>query len=625
MKIRGSVAALFLSFVLAPWVSGQSPKIDRVDPPNWWVSLPDPMLMLHGEGLQGAKFHVRGRGVTIEKSSASENGHWAFLWLKTNHAAAQTIEILATSTQGSTTARYQYEKAAAADAGPRGFSSKDVMYLIMPDRFADGDRSNDEPVPGMSTYDRSKSRGYHGGDLRGITEHLDYLQELGVTTVWTTPVVANNPKGGDYHGYGATDLYAIDPHLGTIAEYRALADGLHQRGMKLVFDAVPNHVGPANVWVKDPPMPDWFHGTLANHIPANGDFNAIVDPHAPPRDAKAALDGWFANILPDMNQENPVVAKYLTDNMMWWVQAIGLDGLRIDTFPYIRRPFWQQYLSTLHAAFPRISTVGEIMNPDATVVSYFAGGAEHEGVDTRLDTPFDYPVYFALRGVLVGGKDMTYLADVLRQDTLYPHPERLTPFLGNHDVMRFMSEKGASVALLKMGFGLLLTMRGMPQIYAGDEIAMPGGEDPDNRRDFPGGFPGDKQNAFMASGRTAEQKDVHDWVAALAKLRAAHAVLQTGVQQNLFADATGFAFVRSMTMDGCRAGDHADAAERVLVVANRSAAKRTIAVATAGTVLAGCGSVMGAMDGRADGVAVMVAGKTSVEVEPYSVAAFLVR
>lgn len=625
MKIRSSVVAFAFSFVLAPLLSGQSPKIDRVDPPNWWVSLPDPMLMLHGEGLWGAKFRVWGRGIALEKSSASENGHWAFLWLKANHAAAQTLEITVSSGEGSTTAKYRYEKAAAPESSPRGFSSKDVMYLIMPDRFADGDTTNNEPIAGMSTYDRNEPRGYHGGDLRGITEHLDYLKELGVTTVWTTPVLANNPKGGDYHGYGAADMYAIDPHLGTLADYRALADALHQRGMKLIFDAVPNHVGPANVWVQDPPMPDWFHGTLANHIPANGDFNSIVDPHAAPRDAKAALDGWFANILPDMNQENPVVAEYLTDNMIWWVQAVGLDGLRIDTFPYVRRPFWQQYIGTLHAAFPRISTVGEIMNPDATLVSYFAGGVEHEGADTKLDTPLDYPVYYALRGVLLGGKDMTYLADVLRQDTLYPHPERLTPFLGNHDVTRFMNEKGATTALLKMGFGLLMTMRGMPQLYAGDEIAMRGGDDPDNRRDFPGGFPGDKQNAFVASGRTAEQADVHDWVAALGRMRAEHAVLQNGVQQNLFSDATAFAFVRAVTMAGCHAGGHEAATERVLVVANRSAAKRTITIATGGTVLEGCGVATRAMEGKAAGVATIAAGTTSVDVEPYSVAAFLVR
>jgi glycosidase len=357
-------------------------------------------------------------------------------------------------------------------------------------------------------------------------------------------------------------MYAVDPHLGTLADFEHLADALHRRGMKFVLDTVPNHVGPAHPWVEDEPTPDWFHGTAAKHIPAVGDFSAIVDPHGSDRDRIPPLQGWFADILPDMNQENPLVATYLIQNAIWWVESAGLDGLRIDTFPYVSRSFWHDFHAQLHELFPRLTTVGEVMNEDPTIVSYFAGGAVHAGVDTGLDTPFDYPGYFALRAVCIKGQPMTLLAKTLRQDSLYPHPERLVPFEGNHDVRRFLSEPGATAAELKLAFGLLATMRGMPQIYAGDEIAMEGGEDPDNRRDFPGGFPGDAQNAFTSAGRTPVQADMHDWVSSLFALRHAHPAFNGGDQQEILVTDKVFAFARVATD---AAGD-----ERLLVVANNA-------------------------------------------------------
>ena len=302
------------------------------------------------------------------------------------------------------------------------------------------------------------------------------------------------------------DLYAVDPRLGTLAEYRELSDALHRRHMKLVFDDVPNHVGPQHVWASDPPMPDWFHGTSAHHEENKYVFAPVTDPNAPAAASQDALDGWFVNSLPDMNQQNPAVAKYETQNMIWWIEAGGIDGLRIDTFPYVRRDFWQQYLGELTSLYPHLTSVGEVSIGDATINAYFAGGRTLAGVDTHLTTPFDYPLYHSLLDVLVKGKPMSQLEEGLRLDWLYPHPEALVPFLGNHDQVRFLSQPHATAALLRLGFGLLMTLRGMPELYSGDEIAMLGGEDPDNRRDFPGGFPGDKENAFTAAGRTPARR-----------------------------------------------------------------------------------------------------------------------
>ena len=569
-----------MSAVACECARAQAPTIDKIDPPGWWAGLPDPMLLVHGENLGGAQFAVSGRGVTLQRMQASANGHWAFLWLHTRGAAAQHLAIQARNGSGQVHRSFDLAARTRNEHAHLGFSSADVLYLIMTDRFARG--GNDTSTAGL---ERDKPRGWHGGNFAGITQHLDYLQKLGVTAVWTTPVASNGAMPESYHGYAATDLYAVDAHFGTLADYRRLADALHARGMKLVIDLVPNHLGVQHPWVKDPPAQEWFHGTREHHIGAQYDFAQLVDPHAPHAAWRAITDGWFTDAMPDLNQENPLVATYLIENALWWVETAKIDGIRLDTFPYVSRAFWHQFHTALLAAYPRLTTVGEVFNGDAEITSFFAGGVVRRGVDTGLDTPFDFPVYFALRNVLIDGKPMTDLAKVLRQDALYPHPERLVTFLGNHDTMRFFTAAHESGGKLKLALGILATMRGMPQIYSGDEIAMPGGDDPDNRRDFPGGFAGDAQNAFDAGGRNEIEQNVFAWTAALLALRKAHSALQTGMQQNLAATDDVLAFVRANNDHGC-APDHRE--ERVLVIVNKSAEGRQLDLHTEDTALAGC-------------------------------------
>lgn len=571
----------------APAIQGerpalQKPVIDKVDPPGWWAGLPSPMLLVHGQGLNSAHFRVDGSGVKLTRTQTSENGHWAFLWLETREAAAQTISIVATNDLGQAISSYQLAQRTASPDAHAGFSSSDVLYLIMIDRFARG-RSEIDP-PGN---DRAAPRGWHGGNFAGIEDRLDYLKQLGVTTLWTTPVASNEPMPETYHGYAATDLYAVDPHFGTLAEYRHLSDALHARGMKLVIDLAPNHIGVTHPWVNDPPAPEWLHGTLEHHRKMASDFYLLTDPHAPPERLLDVTSGWFTNAMPDLNQENPLVAAYLIQNAMWWVEEANIDGIRLDTFPYVGRAFWQQFDAALHGVYPHLTMVGEIFNPDPEVTSFFAGGATHQGIDTGLDTPFDFPLCFALRAALAEGKPMTEVAAVLMKDALYPHPERLATFIGNHDTSRFLTDASGSAAKLKLAIGLLATLRGMPLIYSGDEIGMAGGGDPDNRRDFPGGFAGDAHSAFTASTRTAAQQDVFAWTSALLNFRAAHGELKTGVEQNLFADTNAMAFVRAQDASGC-ASDHAR--EEILVVVNNAAHEKTVDLPMEGTALAGCAS-----------------------------------
>jgi glycosidase len=538
------------------------------------------MLLVHGDGLNRARFTVDGADVTLDHTQISDNGHWAFLWLKTANAAPQILWVTATNDQGQVRRSFTLAERSGDANAHVGFSSADALYLVMTDRFADGN-----PAKEKQGYDRAAAKGRHGGDFAGIEQHLDYLSELGVTALWTTPVASNGDTPDSYHGYAATDLYAVDAHFGTLEDYRHLSDALHDRQMKLVIDLVPNHIGVGHPWVLDPPAPDWFHGTLENHRLTQSNFYALVDPHAPRQAWSAITDGWFTDAMPDLNQENPLVARYLIQNALWWVETANLDGIRLDTFPYVDRAFWHDFHATLHSVYPHLTTVGEVFNGDPEVTSFFAGGVARRGIDTGLDTPFDFPVYFSLRDVLIHGKPMTDLARVLRQDSLYPHPERLVPFIGNHDTTRFMTDAGGSAAKLKLALGLVSTLRGMPQIYSGDEIGMDGGGDPGNRHDFPGGFAGDAHNAFTKTGRTATEEEIFAWTSGLLKMRASYPALQTGIEQNLFADEDVIAYIRSTDETGCATDQHTD---RLLIVVNKGGQSKVVDLPMEETALAGC-------------------------------------
>jgi glycosidase len=541
-----------------------APVVRKVEPPNWWIGLTqEVVVLLSGRNLQAAHAACNLPGVTVSHTQASPNGDYLFVWLKFSPQLKSGTSSCRISTEsGRTSFNFPIASRKPITGRNQGLAPDDVLYLIMPDRFANGDPSNDEPAEFPGSHDRAKPRAYHGGDLRGVKEHLPYLKDLGVTTLWLTPIVKNG-AAQDYHGYGAIDLYAVDPHLGTLLEYQDLVSAAHQQHMKVFFDVVPNHVGPLNPWVKDPPLPDWFHGTAENHLSSstplkrsfygqddkkeitNDLFESLADPHAPPQMRKNLTDGWFFGKLPDMNTENPIVVQYLIQNSIWWAETSGLDGYRIDTFPYVSRMFWSQWHRALRKIYPRLSTIGEVFHPDPTVTSFFAGGRKGwDGIDTQLTTVFDYPLYFAMRDVLLNGAPAGRIANILRQDSLYPQPEYLVPFFGNHDVVRFASAMGAAPEKLKLAHALTLTLRGIPEIYYGDEIGMNGGGDPDNRRDFPGGWSEDPQNAFTRDGRTPEQQRIFEYVQTLLQLRRQHSALREGRLWHLASDDSSYIFLR---------------------------------------------------------------------------------
>lgn len=555
-----------------PTLAG-GPVIRKVEPPNWWTHFtPEVTLLLTGENLSGAQVASAAKGVQVVGAEASSNGHYLFVRLKVSAAHPATVQLKLNTSSGSTTMSLPLLPRTKPAGRFEGFSRDDVIYLIMPDRFADGDPSNDQPPATTGTYDRGKPMAYHGGDLRGIREHLGYLHDLGVTTLWLTPVWKNTDS--DYHGYHVVDFYAIDDHMGSLAEYQGLLADAHKLGMKLLMDFVANHTGPKNSWADDPPTPTWLHGTPAHHLDPAYVFSGLVDPHAPVRQSRNTLEGWFAGKLPDLNPDDPKLGTYLAQNALWWTEAAQLDGFRIDTFPYSSRQFWSGWNKRVRDVYPHLDSVGEVADPDSTITSFFEGGRRQwDGIDSGLSTIFDFPLSAALRDVIIRGQPIEKIVRVLQHDALYPHPEMLVTFFGNHDNKRFVSEEGSNRDKLKAAFSLLLTMRGIPQIYSGDEIGMPGGDDPDNRRDFPGGFPGDPTNAFTPGGRTPEQRDIFAHVQALLTLRHEHPALRRGKHLHIAWDETYYAFVRELPE------------EKLLVVYNNASSPRELKIPLGDTPL----------------------------------------
>ena len=563
-----------LTFVKAPFrlVSAASPHFQKTtphilktEPPNWWtVSRPTTVqVLLTGTNLKKAKVQTSTKGVSVGQTSASPNGNYLFCdLLLTPEATAGTVELEITADSTTIQKSWPLFSPLPREGNYQGLLPSDIVYLIMPDRFADGDPSNNEPAGPGQTYNPKESRMYHGGDLRGVIQHLDYLKELGVTAIWLTPVYDNTDTKGDvYHGYHMTDFFDVEEHFGTLALYQELTREVHKRGMKLIQDIVPNHSGPDHDWVKNPPSKTWYNGTLQKHLDCSFDTPVLLDPKTPKKTRRLVTEGWFAGTLPDLNTLDARYRTYSLQNTLWWLNMTGQDALRIDTYPYVERAFWRDWQKGLDAEFPTVTDFGEVLVGDPKVVSFFKGGKTGwDGIDTGLKSVFDFPLAFAIREFCADDtKDSSRITDILAQDALYGDASSLVTLINNHDVSRLIQDAKGDSRRLRLAHAILLTLRGVPQLYYGDEIGMMGGNDPDNRRDFPGGF-GGSINAFDPAQRTAEQAAIWNDLQHLLALRRSHPTLQTGQHTNLLVKGRSLAYIRS------------DAKEKLLIVLNGKSA-----------------------------------------------------
>jgi neopullulanase len=551
----------------------RGPSVTKVEPPSWWAghSINPVRLLVRGENLAGARVEALSAATTPAQVRVNRKGTYLFVDVAIDPKASPGSYPLKLITgQGQTTIPFRIEAPLALNTHFQGINNDDVIYLIMPDRFSDGDPTNDAPAGSPpAANNRNNPRSYHGGDLRGVINHLPYLKELGVTALWLTPWY-DNWNGVNqcdrpwcpntyYHGYHAVDYYAVEDHFGDLATLRELIEQAHALGLKVIQDQVANHVGSRHPWVQDPPLNDWFHGTLAAHSVNHFRNSALLSPHANQEEFRNTLDGWFSDDLPDMNQEEPEVARYEIQNSLWWIGTTGLDGIRQDTIQYLPRSFIRDLSNALHRQYPRLWMVGEVFERDAAQTSFFIGGhMGWDGLDTKLDSVFDFPLWNASLLAFTGKAPLRALRDQLKYDALYPNPLKITTLGNNHDTERFMSLAGATLAGAKMHVAFTLCVRGIPQLYYGEEIAMEGKADPDNRRDFPGGFPGDARNAFTAAGRRPQEEEMFEWTRDWIRLRTEHSALRQGRLIDLFYDDDAYVFARQ------------DGSETVIVAFNRA-------------------------------------------------------
>ncbi len=527
------------SFCLCAGVLAQLPDLDRVQPGNWWVGMKNPKLqiMVHGNKIAERNVSLAYAGVKLVKVNKVENPNYLFLDIEITATAKPGTFPIEFTSAGKKSVSYNYELSSKNRSAGRvqGVTSKDLIYLIMPDRFSNGDVSNDK-VNGMRemTLNRDSMYDRHGGDIQGIIDHLDYLKDLGITTVWCTPEIENDMPHASYHGYAVTDHYKIDPRYGTNELFKTYVEKCHAMGLKVIKDAVHNHIGSYHWTMLDPPMKDWVH-QWSKFTQTTYKEQTVMDPYASAADKKLMLDGWFVRSMPDMNESNPYVQNFLTQNLIWWVEYAGVDGLRLDTYPYNDPAYMAQWAKDMKTEFPHLSIFGETLVGSVINQAFFTeGNTVSRGFDTHLpgitDTQVKDGIYEALNGKKGWASGVNRLYNTLANDFVYKDPSRNVIFMDNHDMSRYYSLVDEDINKFKSGLIMLFTTRGIPQIYYGTEILMKNLSNPDGlvRLDFQGGWKGDKSNKFTAEGRTDSENVAFNFVKKLANYRKNNAVLQTG-------------------------------------------------------------------------------------------------
>ncbi|MBN1144528.1 MAG: glycoside hydrolase family 13 protein [Bacteroidales bacterium] len=515
-------------------------QVKHVDPPMWWTDMKNTelQLMIHGDQIADLNPEIAYPGITIKYITRTSNLNYLFITLDiAQETQPGTLMInLMKGNKTKLTHPYILNERVTGSANRGSFDVSDVIYLLMPDRFSNGDPSNDSVERLKEKADRGNKDGRHGGDIQGIINHLDYLSDLGVTAIWSTPLLEDNMPTYSYHTYATTNYYEIDARYGTNQDYKRLADECHKRGLKLVMDMVPNHCGSDHWWMYDLPMDDWLH-QFPSFTRTNYTIATWNDPHASRSDLILNKDGWFDVTMPDLNQDNPFVLTYFKQFAIFWVEFAGLDGIRVDTYPYNDKWKIAEWTKAIRDEYPHLNIMGECWQHRPAEIAYWQRGVENfDQYDSQLPTVMDFPLNDAFMAApnetsQYWDQGASRFYNVYVMDYLYANPFSILVFLDNHDTPRFCEQTGYDVNIYKLAVAHLLTTRGIPQIYYGTEILMGGKKqvgDGDIRRDFPGGWPGDARNAFAAEGRTAIENEAFNYMRTLLNYRKNNEVLQYG-------------------------------------------------------------------------------------------------
>lgn len=535
-----------LALILSSMTMQAATKIDHIEPENWYVGMKNSslQLMVYGKNIRDSRVSVDYPGVKIDSLVRLDSPNYLFVYLNLSGAKLGNMVL---NIDGK---KVNYPLKARTMSGDKriGFDNSDVLYMLMPDRFASG-RNITKPMKGLNPYvvDRSKPSLRHGGDLEGVRQHLDYFNQLGVTALWFTPVLENNSPDmnsqSTYHGYATTNYYRVDPRFGTNEDYARLVAEAHAKGLKVVMDMIFNHCGYDHPWVKDMPSKDWFNTPEwmkkgdSYYLQTSYKLTPVLDPYASKVDKRETVDGWFVRSMPDLNQKNPHVMTYLIQNSEWWIETVGIDGIRMDTYPYADRKAMSQWMKILNEEYPNFNTVGETWVTEPAYTAAWQKDSKLSKVNSYLKTVMDFSFYDKINLAKheetdAWWKGLNRIYNSLCYDYLYENPSSVMAFIENHDTDRFL-ENGKDTLALKQALALLLTINRIPQLYYGTEVLMNGTKevtDGNVRCDFPGGFAGDKHNAFTAEGRTKAENAMFNWLSKLLKWRRNNMVITKGKQ-----------------------------------------------------------------------------------------------
>ena len=557
------LTALLLGGTLA---MNAAQKIDRIEPTNWYVGMKNPsvQLMVYGKDIRSAEVSTNYPGVKIDSLVRLDSPNYLLVYMNIKDAQPGTMKLCFKTGKNKTNVNYELKARDMKGEDRQGFTNADVLYMLMPDRFASSGKNLE--VKGLNAYkvDRSQPSLRHGGDLEGLRQHLDYFTELGVTALWFTPVLENNSpdhgKTSTYHGYATTDYYRVDPRFGSNADYRRLVDEAHKKGLKVVMDMIFNHCGFEHPWVKDMPTKDWFNTpewlypenqkytvktqtmdgeqtTNTKYLQTSYKLTPVLDPYASKVDLHETVDGWFVPTMPDLNQRNEHLMTYLIQNSEWWIETVGIDGIRMDTYPYADRKGMARWMEVLNEEYPNFNTVGETWVTEPAYTAAWQKDSPLQKENSNLKTVMDFAFFDRVNQAKNEETDAWWngfnrIYNSLCYDYLYKDPSHVMAFIENHDTDRFLGETQDTLAL-KQALALLLTVNRIPQLYYGTEVLMNGTKqvtDGNVRKDFPGGFPGDTRSAFTTEGRTKAENDMFRWTARLLHWRQDNEVITKGKQ-----------------------------------------------------------------------------------------------
>ena len=557
------LTALLLGGTLA---MNAAQKIDRIEPTNWYVGMKNPsvQLMVYGKDIRSAEVSTNYPGVKIDSLVRLDSPNYLLVYMNIKDAQPGTMKLCFKTGKNKTNVNYELKARDMKGEDRQGFTNADVLYMLMPDRFASSGKNLE--VKGLNAYkvDRSQPSLRHGGDLEGLRQHLDYFTELGVTALWFTPVLENNSpdhgKSSSYHGYATTDYYRVDPRFGSNADYRRLVDEAHKKGLKVVMDMIFNHCGFEHPWVKDLPSKDWLNTpewlypenqkytvktqtmdgeqtTNTKYLQTSYKLTPVLDPYTSKVDLHETVDGWFVPTMPDLNQRNEHLMTYLIQNSEWWIETVGIDGIRMDTYPYADRKGMARWMEVLNEEYPNFNTVGETWVTEPAYTAAWQKDSPLQKENSNLKTVMDFAFFDRVNQAKNEETDAWWngfnrIYNSLCYDYLYKDPSHVMAFIENHDTDRFLGETQDTLAL-KQALALLLTVNRIPQLYYGTEVLMNGTKqvtDGNVRKDFPGGFPGDTRSCFTTEGRTKAENDMFRWTARLLHWRQGNEVITKGKQ-----------------------------------------------------------------------------------------------